>query len=224
VRIRIVKAIPVAAGLGGGSADAAAVLMGLGRLWRLFMPWGRWHALATALGTDVPFFLGDGPALGSGRGEALEALPRHRSLPLVLVNPGLALPTREVYGRLEPGDFTGGAAVRALMAGLKAGPATIAGRLVNGLEPAAARLWPGLAEVKAALLGAGALGAVMSGSGPTVIGVAPSSAAARRIQAGLARRPWRTWATRTVAGAALSLTGEAAGGARRQTAWGVAKR
>jgi len=224
-RIRIVKAIPVAAGLGGGSADAAAVLMGLARLWRVSLPAARWHALATALGMDVAFFLGEGPALGSGRGDVLEPVPRHRSVPLVLVNPGLPLPTREVYGRLEPGDFGGGTAVRALVAGLVAGPATIAARLVNGLEPAAARLWPGLAEVKAAVLGAGALGAVMSGSGPTVIGVAPTSAAARRIQAGLAGRPWRTWVTRTVAGPTLVAAGEAAATvATGRKAWGVAKR
>src|SRR5262249_45495926 len=62
VRIRIDKAIPVAAGLGGGSADAGAVLRGLGRLWRISLPRERWQALATALGMDVPFFLGDGPA------------------------------------------------------------------------------------------------------------------------------------------------------------------
>ena len=225
VRIRIDKAIPVAAGLGGGSADAGAVLLGLGRLWRVALPRERWQALATTLGMDVPFFLGDGPALGSGRGEVLEPLPRHRPVALVLVNPGFALPTGEVYGHLEPGDFTGGEAVRALLAGLAAGPEGIGARLVNGLERPAARLWPGLAEVKAALLRAGALGAVMSGSGPTVIGVAPSSTAARRIEAGLARRPWRTWVTRTVAGPLLAIAGEAAvGGTTRRAVWGVAKR
>jgi 4-diphosphocytidyl-2-C-methyl-D-erythritol kinase len=224
-RIRIVKAIPVAAGLGGGSADAAAVLMGLACLWGVSLPAARRHALATALGMDVAFCLGDGPALGSGRGDVLEPVRRHPLVPLVLVNPGLPLPTREVYGRLEPGDFGAGAAVRALVAGLEGGPATIAARLVNGLEPAAARLWPGLAEVKAALLAAGALGAVMSGSGPTVIGVAPSSAAARRIQAGLADRPWRTWVTRTITGPALAPVGEGApGAATGRRAWGVAKR
>src|SRR5262249_59259423 len=118
------------------------------------------------------------------------------------------------------GVCAGGGAAGAVVAGLGAGPETIGGRLVNGLEPPAARLWPGLAEVKAALLGAGALGAVMSGSGPTVIGVAPSSAGARRIAAGLAGRAWRTWVTRTVTGPPISVAGEAAaGGATRRAAW-----
>ncbi|MBI4011689.1 MAG: 4-(cytidine 5'-diphospho)-2-C-methyl-D-erythritol kinase, partial [Candidatus Rokubacteria bacterium] len=205
VRIRLVKAIPVAAGLGGGSADAAAVLLGLGRLWRLALPAGRWRALGAALGMDVPFFLGEGPALGAGRGDELAAVSGHRPIPLVLVNPGFPLPTREVYGRLEPADFTDGSAVRALVTALPAGPGAIAARLVNGLERPAARLWPGLAEVKAALVEAGALGAVMSGSGPTVVGVAASGAEARRIRAALAGRPWRCWVTRSVGGPALSI-------------------
>src|SRR5262249_12127530 len=101
VRIRVDKAIPVAAGLGGGSADAGAVLLGLGRLWRVSLPRDRWQALATTLGMDVPFFLGDGPALGSGRGDVLAPVPRHRSVALVLVHPGLALPAGAGYGGLR---------------------------------------------------------------------------------------------------------------------------
>ena len=225
-RIHIEKAIPVAAGLGGGSADAAAALVGLARLWQVALPPARREALAMALGMDVPFFLAEGPALGSGRGERLERVPAPEPVPLVLVNPGFPLGTRDVYGRLEPGDFTGGDGVRGLVATLGGGPRAIAARLVNGLEVAAARLWPALADVKAALLDAGALGAVMSGSGPTVVGVAPSMAAARRIRAALARHPWRIWVTRTVGGPALSLGRGAPpdGAARGVTSWGVAKR
>jgi 4-diphosphocytidyl-2-C-methyl-D-erythritol kinase len=221
VRIRIDKAIPVAAGLGGGSADAAAVLTGLARLWAVALPPARRDALATALGMDVPFFLGDGPAVGSGRGERLVAAPPHRAVPLVLVNPGFPLGTRDVYARLEPRDFTDGSAVRRLVATLGAGPRAIAACLVNGLERPAARLWPGLDEVKAALVEAGALGAIMSGSGPTVVGVAPSMAGARRIQAALGGRPWRSWVTRTTAAPPLSVI---AGEARAGLSWGVAKR
>lgn len=226
VRIRLAKAIPVAAGLGGGSADAAAVLLGLSRLWRVALEPARRQALAAALGMDVPFFLGEGAALGSGRGEVVQVVRRHRSIPLVLVNPGFPLATREVYGRLEPADFTDGGAVRALVAALGAGPHAVAARLVNGLERPGARLWPGLAEVKAALVQAGALGAVMSGSGPTVVGVAASSAQARRIETALRGRPWRCWVTRTVAGPALSVERGAAGGraTARVASWGVAKR
>ncbi len=226
IRIRIEKVIPVAAGLGGGSADAAAVLLGLGRLWGLTLAPERWHALATALGMDVPFFLGDGPALASGRGEDLAPIRGARPLALVVVNPGFPLATREVYGRLGTGDFGSGRAVRALVTALPAGPRAIAVRLVNGLERVVAELWPGLAELKEALVRAGALGAVMSGSGPTVIGLAPSPAAARRIRAALAGRPWRVWVTRTVAGPALSVTRERPAGRAQgpMASWGVAKR
>jgi 4-diphosphocytidyl-2-C-methyl-D-erythritol kinase len=225
LRIRIVKAIPVAAGLGGGSVDAAAVLVGASRLWGLSLPAGRVQVLATALGMDVPFFLGAGPALASGRGERLAAVARTRSLPLVVVNPGFPLSTAEVYGRLGPADFSSGGAVRALVDALPGGARTVAPRLYNGLERAVAEQWPGLIEVKTALVEAGALGAVMSGSGPTVIGVAPSGAAARRIRSALAARPWRTWVTRTVAEPALTVrAGWVGGTARGVASWGVAKR
>ena len=133
--------------------------------------------LAVALGMDVPFFLGRSPALAWGRGEVLRPVPAGQDLPLVLVNPGFPLATREVYGRLEPGRLRGRAAGRG--AGGRAParrPGAVAAAVTNGLERAAARLWPGLAEVKAALLEAGCLAALMSGSGPTVVGVAPRSA------------------------------------------------
>lgn len=226
VRIGIAKVIPVAAGLGGGSADAAAVLVGLERLWRLRWPAPRRHALATALGMDVPFFLGPGPALGAGRGEMLTPVAMPRPLTVVVVNPGFPLATREVYARLGSSDWSTGARVRGLVAALRAGPRAVAARLVNGLEGVVASLWPGLREVQAALVRAGALATVMSGSGPTVIGLAPSAAAGRRIQAALRDRPWRVWVARTVSGPALAIerARSAATARRRVTAWGVAKR
>jgi 4-diphosphocytidyl-2-C-methyl-D-erythritol kinase len=224
IRIHLAKAIPVAAGLGGGSADAAAVVAGLDRLWGVGLSGARRQALATSLGMDVPFFLGSGTALGTGRGEQLAPVRAPAPLPLVLVNPGFPLATRDVYGRLEAADLTDGSAVRALVAALGESPRAIAARLVNGLEAGAGRLWPGFGAVKAALLGAGALGAVMSGSGPTVVGVAASLAAARRIAAALVSHPWRIWVTRTVPGPALTVTGGGPARDRDPLAWGVAKR
>ena len=212
VRIRIVKAIPVAAGLGGGSADAAAVLVGLVRLWDLRLSAAQLHALATRLGTDVPFFLGRGPAVASGRGERLRTVAAPPTVPLVVVNPGFPLSTREVYARLQPRDFSAGAHVRALVSALECGVAALAARVFNGLEGAVSGLWPGLAEVKTALREAGALAALMSGSGPTVIGIARSRSAALRIAEALAGRPWRTWVTRAVTGPALTIGREAAAG------------
>lgn len=223
VRIRITKRIPVAAGLGGGSADAAAVLAGLGPLWGVRLGQGRRRDLATALGMDVPFFLGRSPALAWGRGERLRALRAAMELPLVVVNPGFPLSTREVYGRLVPQDFGDGRRVHALAHALARGAAAVAPAVVNGLEPAARRLWPGLDEVKAALLEAGCRAAVMSGSGPSVLGIAPSQRAAEGVREALSRGPWRVWATRTVSGPVLAVRrapGTRGGGGN----WGVAKR
>jgi 4-diphosphocytidyl-2-C-methyl-D-erythritol kinase len=211
VRIRLDKAIPVAAGLGGGSADAAAVLAGLGRLWNARVSPARLMRLATALGMDVPFFLGRGPVVASGRGEVVRPVAATGTIPLVIVNPGFPLATREVYARLGPADFSSGSAVRALRLALAGGVSAVAAQLWNGLERVVGSLWPGLAEVKGALVEAGCLGAVMSGSGPTVVGVAPSSRAARRIAERLQDRPWRLWVARTVSGPALTISG---GGSR----------
>jgi 4-diphosphocytidyl-2-C-methyl-D-erythritol kinase len=209
VRIRLDKVIPVAAGLGGGSADAAAVLAGLTRLWHTRLGAARLAKVATALGMDVPFFLGRGPAVATGRGEVVRPVTAPVSLPLVLVNPGFPLATREVFARLGPADFTSGAAVRALRRALAGGVLAVAARLANGMERVVGSLWPGLAEVKGALVEAGCLGAVMSGSGPTVVGLAATDAAARRIAGRLRRRTgaWRVWATRTVCGPVLAFGG-----------------
>lgn len=218
LRIRIDKRIPVAAGLGGGSSDAAAVLAGFQCLRGRRLAARRLGPLAVALGMDVPFFLGRSPALACGRGEVLRPVRTGGDLSLVLVNPGFPLATREVYGRLEPRDYGDGQRVAALAAALRGGVRAVAATVTNGLERAAARLWPGLAEVKAALLEAGCLAALMSGSGPTVVGVAPSGRAALRVRDALGARPWRLWVTRTVTGPALAVRGRKAG-----TTWGVAK-
>jgi 4-diphosphocytidyl-2-C-methyl-D-erythritol kinase len=230
LRIRIEKRIPVAAGLGGGSTDAAAVLAGLGRVGSRPVGPRRLRAMAVALGMDVPFFLGRSPALASARGEALRSVRASTELALVLVNPGFPLATREVYARLEPADWGDGRRVATLVTALRRGAEAVAATVTNGLERAAARLWPGLADVKAALLEAGCLAALMSGSGPTVLGIAPSHRAALRIRDALGTRPWRLWVARTVTGPALTIAGGAPargrpGAPRRKvgTTWGVAK-
>jgi 4-diphosphocytidyl-2-C-methyl-D-erythritol kinase len=207
VRIQVVKRIPVAAGLGGGSADAAAVLAGLQRLERRRLRPRRVTALAVALGMDVPFFLGRSPALARGRGEELHPVRSSADLSLVLANPGFPLATRDVYARIEPADYSDGRQVDALVTALRRGARAVAAAVTNGLERAAARLWPGLADVKAALLEAGCVAALMSGSGPTVFGIAPSYRAALRIRDVLGTRPWRLWVARTVTGPVLTIRG-----------------
>ena len=222
VRITLDKRIPIAAGLGGGSSDAAATLVGLTRLWRLRVGRERLRAAAVTLGMDVPFFLGAGRALATGRGERLRTLPGGGGYALVLVNPRFPLSTADVYGRIGPGSFSDGTRTRTMVEALRRRSATaVAQALYNGLEAAVENGYPVIRRMKAALLGAGALGAVMSGSGPTVFGVARSLDHARQIRDRVARTSWACWAVRTVSGAAIRIEG---GTGRGESRWGVAKR
>lgn len=178
VSVTLVKRIPVAAGLGGGSADAGAVL----RLLADLLPGGvAVTSLAAELGSDVPFMLADAAAaLARGRGERLSALtlpPIH----LVLANPGFGVSAREAYGALmgfTPRLRLDGALER-LAAGEEPG-------WPNGLQPGVLRLRPEVRGVLAALREAGLLGVLMSGSGPTCFGVARSREHARDVAAALA--------------------------------------
>jgi 4-diphosphocytidyl-2-C-methyl-D-erythritol kinase len=205
VRVGLDKRIPVAAGLGGGSADAAAVLLGLNRLWGLRWPRRKLEETAVGLGMDVPFFLRGGGAVATGRGERLEPVPTG-GLALVLVNPRFGSSTAEVYGRVTPTMYTDGSRVRAVVEALRRRRATrVASSLYNGLEGAVSPMCPEVSRMRAALLAAGALGAAMTGSGPTVFGVARSFEHARQIRARLTRGSWACWAVRTTRGPAVRI-------------------
>jgi 4-diphosphocytidyl-2-C-methyl-D-erythritol kinase len=204
VRIRLTKRIPVAAGLGGGSSDAAATLWGLNRLWRLRWPRARLSEMAVELGMDVPFFLGGGPALATGRGERLERLPAGGGYALVLVNPRLPLSTPEVYGRVPVGWRAEPLGTRRMVEALRMrSAARVAAALANHLEDLVSPTVPVVGRMKSALIAAGALGAAMSGSGPTVFGVARSLDHARQIRRRVNRADWDCWAVRTHSGPAV---------------------
>jgi 4-diphosphocytidyl-2-C-methyl-D-erythritol kinase len=203
-RLRLQKRIPVAAGLGGGSSDAAAALLGLNRLWGLRWPRARLQELAVELGMDVPFFLGTGRAVARGRGERLQALPGGGGYALVLVNPRTPLSTREVYGRVPAGwhaEPTG--TERVIEALRRRNVAALAAALTNNLERVVEPVLPVIGRMKAALLAAGALGAIMSGSGPTVFGLARSLDHARQVRSRVSRAGWACWAVRTNSGPAI---------------------
>jgi 4-diphosphocytidyl-2-C-methyl-D-erythritol kinase len=204
-RITLDKRIPVAAGLGGGSTDAAAVLIGLNRLWRLRWPVKRLEEVAVGLGMDVPFFLHGGAALGTARGEDLTPLGA-RPLALVLVNPGTQVSTTEAYGRVTPALYSDGGRVRALARVLaRRDPARVAENLYNALEGPVAARHPEIVRMQAALAAAGALGTAMSGSGPTVFGIARSIEHAQQIRRRVVRGDWACWAVRTLRGAAVRV-------------------
>ncbi|HEX7214506.1 MAG TPA: 4-(cytidine 5'-diphospho)-2-C-methyl-D-erythritol kinase [Methylomirabilota bacterium] len=206
-RIRLQKRIPVAAGLGGGSSDAAATLWGLSRLWKLRWPTARLQELAVELGMDVPFFLGAGRAVARGRGERLAPLPGGGGYALVLVNPRVPLSTREIYGRVPTGWHAEPVGTDRVIEALRTrNVSRVAAALTNNLEGLAEPVLPVIGRMKAALLAAGALGAIMSGSGPTVFGMARSLDHARQIRSRVSRAGWACWAVRTNSGPAIRAT------------------
>lgn len=188
VEILIDKQIPVAAGLGGGSSDAAAVLLGLNDLLGAGLERSALMALGARLGADVPFFVFGQTAWATGIGERLEAVPVLPPVWYVLVNPGIAVSTAWVYQNLEL--TSPGRADR-----LPEFPATargLAGLLHNDLERVTVARHPVITEIKQRLVAAGALGALMSGSGPTVFGLFEDESSARVACAALATEPqWR---------------------------------
>lgn len=179
IRIRLCKRIPAGAGLGGGSSDAAAVLLGLASIFDRDMEHEMLHELGLSLGADVPFFLSPGPALVSGIGEEIERLAGLPALDLVVANPGIALPTAEVYRasdalRSALTEPKAGSTMRAIsrICGETGDLASALGELlVNDLEPAASRLCPPVLRLTKRLRELGAIGVSMSGSGATVFGV-----------------------------------------------------
>ncbi|HUI10554.1 MAG TPA: 4-(cytidine 5'-diphospho)-2-C-methyl-D-erythritol kinase [Bacteroidota bacterium] len=177
VRISIGKNIPVGGGLGGGSADAAAVLLELPRLWNTELPAETLRALALRLGSDVPYFLRPGSALGRGRGEILDYFPLDIPFAILLVTPRLHVSTAWAYGRVTP-RARPGTDIREILASGLSDPALLAGALVNDFEEPVCREYPLIATLKGALLARGALYASLSGSGSSLYAFFPGTAEA----------------------------------------------
>ena len=170
VAIRLRKGIPVAAGLGGGSADAAATLEALRRLWHVELPEETLYGLAAQLGADVPFFLGGGTALASGRGDVITALPPLPHTWLVLLPVSAALPskTAALYARLRPEHHRDGGSVDGLADALRAGTPVREEWMVNTFEHVADDVYPRHAERRQALAVAVGGTAHLSGAGPSL--------------------------------------------------------
>lgn len=183
VRIEIAKKIPVAAGLGGGSSDAAAVLKGLNRLLSLGFDNAALEEMGLALGADVPFFIRGGTALAEGIGERLSPFSIRPAAAYLLVNPGFAVSTVWVYRNLVL-TSKGDEANLARFVGCYSGLLRL---LHNDLESVTLEHFPVLKDIERRLLKAGADGALMSGSGPTVFGLFRDRAAACRAGEELAQ-------------------------------------
>ena len=180
-RISLKKCIPVRAGLGGGSADCAATLAALNRLWDLRLPEETLKQIGAGLGADVPFCLQGGLARVRGIGERLEALPQARRFPLVLLHPGQGLSTAQVFQKWDETGERGLPAdmerlQTALLAGDLAGMDAAAG---NALEKPAIAMLPEVAAAMRQLREAGAQMVRMTGSGSAVFGVFAGDEAAR---------------------------------------------
>lgn len=176
--IKIEKKIPVAAGLGGGSSDAAAVLKGADQMFGLGLDHNQLGRLALELGSDVPFFLLEGAAVAEGIGEILSPLPPLSRQYLLLVNPGLPVSTAEVYKEFSLKKVKKHPHIQSLIDALLFGePQYIGPLLTNVLETVTAQKYAQIKKIKFELAACG-LYPLMSGSGPTVFGLASDEQAA----------------------------------------------
>ena len=196
--VRLDKRIPLQAGLGGGSADAAATLMALARTWRVPMKPAQLTDVAATLGADVPFFLAGGTALGLGRGDEiypLADLPRHW---IVLLIPGFGVSSGDAY-RWYDEEREPGRAPAPREAQYVPGPwPSRAAQMINDLETAIAHHHPEIDQMKAALRRAGALAAAMTGSGSTVFGLFQKRSDALRAVARLSGSGWQVLLTESL--------------------------
>ncbi len=202
VAVTLTKRIPVAGGMAGGSADAAAMLVALNELWRGGLDTPALLGLASQLGADVPFSLHGGLAIGRGRGDKLTPSERREPLHLVVVPSPFELSTPQVYRRfdeLSP-QVTALPTVSELLAEGFGDMASeqLASHLTNDLEPAAISLAPDIAEVKKSLGEAGALASMVSGSGPTVFGVCQSASHASEVSGEMVARGFHALATSAI--------------------------
>lgn len=185
LNISIQKGIPVGAGMGGGSADAAAVLLALDSLFGSPLPGNILHKIAVNLGADVPFFLQQRPALATGIGENLLPVDSVPSYPLLLIKPPFNVSTAKVYGSLQLTKNEARIKLRTFLAM----PWVLREILENDLESVTIKAHPQVGDIKRWLLSNGAVAALMTGSGPTVFGIFPTREDVAKV-ADLAERVW----------------------------------
>lgn len=174
VKIFIEKNIPLEAGLGGGSGNAATVLLNLNKLWGLKLKEKQLIQLASEVGSDVPFFIGENAALVEGIGEKVKAIKKSFSINIVLINPGFRVSTKWAYAafdREKPKIKTKANISELIKSIEKKNIKGIAGNLYNDFEPIVTKKYKVINEIKSNLLRNDALNTSISGSGPTVFGV-----------------------------------------------------
>ncbi|WP_027964443.1 4-(cytidine 5'-diphospho)-2-C-methyl-D-erythritol kinase [Halalkalibacillus halophilus] len=181
VKITIDKKIPVAAGLAGGSTDAAAAFRGINRLFDLGCTYDTLGKLSEELGSDIPFCIQGGTQLATGRGEKLTKLPSLPSCWVVLAKPNIGVSTRDVYKRVDLTSMDHPNTKAAKQELENQHFKGICAELKNVLEPITASMYRDVAKIKSQMENAGADGVLMSGSGPTVFALAKQESKANRI-------------------------------------------
>lgn len=183
VRITLKKHIPVAAGLAGGSSNAAAVLFGMNRLFGLGLTMQELMDRGVTLGADVPYCIMRGTVLAEGIGERLSVLPPMPRCTVLIAKPPISVSTKTVYEALDSKEIEKHPDIDEIIRGLEQEDIrAIAGAMGNVLEDVTIPMHPVIADIKNEMKAAGALGAMMSGSGPTVFGLFENRADARNAQ------------------------------------------
>ena len=201
VLLELHKGIPMAAGLGGGSSDAAAVLLALQKWWHLPLSPDDLLEMAASLGSDVPFFLTGGLALCKGRGEQVTQLAPHWPASmrwLVLVKPPIAISTAAVFKRLPASDYSDGSRSRAVCSALEGSHEPRPQDLYNALERSVLEHYPEVARTRSDLLAAGAPLVRLSGSGPTLFAPCGELMQAVQIQQAMQTRGYLAYLSRAI--------------------------
>lgn len=186
VYIHLDKKIPVAAGLAGGSSDAAAALRGLNRLWGLGISDEELCVLGAELGSDVPFCVTGGTAIATGRGERLEHIENPPQCWVVLAKPPINVSTADVYGRFKASELKWHPSMKDMLGAIANGSFNdMCSSLGNVLEEVTLHHYPEVLQLKESMQKLGAEGVLMSGSGPTVFGLVSKEAKLARIYNGL---------------------------------------
>ncbi len=172
VEITLTKRIPIAAGMAGGSTDAAAALEGINKLFELGLAKDELKELGVKIGADVPYCIEGGTALSEGIGEVLSPLPAAPDCFVVVAKPGIGVSTKYVYENLHANELKHHPDIDGMAEAIRKGDLEgICKRMENVLETVTEKKYPVIAEIKRLLKDAGALNALMSGSGPTVFGI-----------------------------------------------------
>lgn len=170
--IRLRKVIPVAAGLGGGSSDAAAVMVGVNRMFHLNLSLEELAERGKAIGADVPYCILRGTALAEGIGEILTQLPPMPPCHILVAKPGINVSTKNVYKSLRADEIKKHPDIDGIIDAIREDSlAGVTARMANVLEDVTVREYPVIDEIKQLMMGRGALSAMMSGSGPSVFGI-----------------------------------------------------